>query len=127
MSRECEVCHKRTVAGRQYTHRGLAKHKGGVGIKTTGITARMFVPNVQNLRVQLTDGTVKRGKICTKCIRSGRVRKPMKRDIPEGLRARMVAKEEAKSPAARRVKAKQAGERRRARRAEAKARAAKKA
>lgn len=31
--------------------RGLAKHKGGVGIKTTGITRRRFKPNLQWKRI----------------------------------------------------------------------------
>jgi large subunit ribosomal protein L28 len=124
MSRVCEVCEKKTTAGRQYTHRGLPKHKGGVGLKITGITRRVFRPNVQRLRVEFLDGSIRRMKVCTQCIRAGKVKKPMRREIPEGLRQRMAAKEEAKTPAARRLKAKKAGDRRRARRAEAAKRAA---
>lgn len=124
MSRVCEVCDKSTVAGRQYTHRGLPKRTGGIGIKITGITRRTFRPNVQRIRVQELDGAIRRIKVCTKCIRAGKVKKPMRRVIPEGLRARMQAKEEANSPSARRAKAKAAGDRRRARRAEAAKKAA---
>lgn len=119
MSRKCDSCGKKTTAGRSYTHRGLAIRVGGVGIKITGITRRTFKPNVQRLRVQHANGAVERQKICTSCIRSGKVKKPMRRDIPEGLRARMRAKEEAKSPAARRAKAIGRCDRRRARRAAA--------
>ena len=42
---------RRTGNGKSYAHRGLAKSKGGVGIKTTGITRRRFRPNLQWKRV----------------------------------------------------------------------------
>lgn len=127
MSRTCESCNKTVVFGSSISHRGLAKYKGGVGIRTTGVTKRRFKPNVQRVRVQLKNGAVRRMKVCTKCIRAGKVKKPDRREIPEGLLNRMRAKEEAKLPAARREKAKAAGDRRRKRRAEAAARAAAKA
>ncbi|HBP16248.1 MAG TPA: 50S ribosomal protein L28 [Planctomycetes bacterium] len=127
MARECEVCFKKTTAGRQYTHRGLAKHVGGVGIKITGITRRTFRPNVQKIRVQMANGTVRRMKVCTSCIRAGKVKKPVRREIPEGLKVRMRAKEEAKTPAARKRRAAEAGKRRRERKAVAAKRAAAKA
>ena len=118
MARVCETCGKRTVFGNTIAHRGLAKYKGGVGIKTTGVTKRRFKPNIQKVRVLTKDGTVRRMRVCTKCIRAGKVRKPLKRVIPEGLRHRMRAQEEAKSPEARRLLAKQQAERRRKRKAE---------
>lgn len=127
MSRECETCGKRTSFGNQITTRGLAKYVGGVGIKTTGITRRKFKPNIQRVRALTANGTVERMKVCTKCIRAGRVKKPLKRDIPEGLRHRMDAAQQAKSPEARRKRAAEAAARRRKRRAEAAARAAAKA
>ena len=74
MSRECEICGKKTVAGRSIARRGLPKYKGGVGLKTTGITKRKFKPNIQRVRV-LLNGGVRRMRVCTRCIRSGRVRK----------------------------------------------------
>jgi len=74
MPRECEICGKRTTFGRSITRRGLAKAKGGVGKKTTGITKRTFKPNIQKIRV-LEGGTVRRKKVCAACIRSGAVRK----------------------------------------------------
>lgn len=120
MSRECESCGKTVTFGNSISTRGLAKYKGGVGIKTTGITRRKFKPNIQKIRVETKNGTVCRARICTKCIRAGRVKKPYKRVIPEGLRQRMKAKEEAKSPEARRRRAAQAADRRRKRKAAAK-------
>jgi large subunit ribosomal protein L28 len=77
MSRVCEICGKRTHVGCNVTHRGLAKHKGGVGIKTTSRTKRKFKPNIQIIKVVM-NGTVRRIKVCTQCIRSGRVAKPVK-------------------------------------------------
>ena len=126
MSRMCDSCGKKTTAGRTYSHRGLAIRVGGIGIKITGISRRTFKPNVQRIRVLQNNGTIEREKICTQCVRAGKVKKPMKREIPDGLLARMQAKADAKSPAARRLKAKAAGDRRRARRAESAARMAKK-
>ena len=74
MSRECELCGKRTAAGRSISRRGLAKSKGGVGKKTTGITKRTFKPNLQRVRI-LDQGRVRRARVCTACIRSGKIRK----------------------------------------------------
>ena len=71
MSKVCEKCGKKPVAGRSYARRGLAKKKGGVGKKITGITKRRFHPNIQNVRVKEPNGTVHRVKLCTKCLRVG--------------------------------------------------------
>jgi large subunit ribosomal protein L28 len=71
VSKVCEKCGKKPVAGRSYARRGLAKKKGGVGKKITGITKRRFHPNVQNVRVKERNGTVHRVKLCTKCLRVG--------------------------------------------------------
>ena len=72
MSRQCEVCGKGPHAGRQYTHRGLAKKKGGVGRKITGRTKRVFAPNLQTVKTRVK-GAVKRLRVCAKCLRSGKV------------------------------------------------------
>lgn len=71
MSKVCEKCGKKPVAGRSYARRGLAKKKGGVGRKVTGITKRRFVPNVQVVRIKEAGGTVRRARLCTKCLRVG--------------------------------------------------------
>jgi large subunit ribosomal protein L28 len=78
MSRVCSISGKRTHAGRQYTRRGLAKRKGGVGRKVTGNNLRMFKPNVQKVRA-VVDGRVVRVKVAAKFIRRGMVVKPPKR------------------------------------------------
>ncbi len=74
MARVCEVSGKRTVAGKRIARRGLPKKKGGVGLKTTGHTRRVFKANIQKVRVLLPDGTVRRMKLATSVIKSGRIR-----------------------------------------------------
>ena len=65
--------------GNSVETRGKAKYLGGVGTKITGITRRKFKPNLQRIRVAQDDGSAKRMLVCTQCIRSGAVRKAVKR------------------------------------------------
>ncbi len=74
MSRVCEICGKQPSAGRQVARRGLSKKSGGIGLKTTGVTKRRFLPNIQKIRIK-QNGTVRRAKVCAECIRAGRVTK----------------------------------------------------
>jgi|TARA_B100001964_G_C13778575_1_gene399197 large subunit ribosomal protein L28 len=57
------------------SRRGLPKKKGGVGLKVTGMTKRSFKPNLQKVRAVVNGETV-RVKVCTSCLRSGRITKP---------------------------------------------------
>ncbi|MFH1999019.1 MAG: 50S ribosomal protein L28 [Planctomycetota bacterium] len=75
MSRVCEFCGKKTHYGKSISRRGLPIAKGGVGLKTTGITRRTFKPNIQRVRAKVNGG-VKRVKICASCLKLGRVQKP---------------------------------------------------
>ena len=77
MARVCEVCENRTRSGGSIARRGLPKKKGGVGLKTTGHTKRKFYPNLQKVQVQET-GRVRRLTVCTRCIKSGRIKKPIR-------------------------------------------------
>jgi len=77
VSRVCAICGKRTTAGRSIARRGRAKHLGGVGIKTTGVTKRTFRPNLQRVRV-LVNGAPKKLRVCARCIREGKVVKAVK-------------------------------------------------
>ena len=77
MARVCSICGKRTRSGASIARRGLAKAKGGVGLRTTGRTLRQFKANIQRVRA-LVDGEVKRVQVCTRCIKSGRVQKPVR-------------------------------------------------
>ena len=74
MSRICVICGKGPSAGRTIKRRGLAKKKGGVGQRITGISPRRFLPNLKMVRA-LVDGKVKRVKVCTKCLKAGKVKK----------------------------------------------------
>ncbi|MBU4376791.1 MAG: 50S ribosomal protein L28 [Candidatus Omnitrophica bacterium] len=74
MSRFCEICGKGPVAGRTIKRRGLAKKKGGVGLRITGISRRRFLPNLKMVRA-LVKGKIKRVKVCTKCLKAGKVKK----------------------------------------------------
>ena len=72
MSRICEICGKHPAAGRKMKRRGLAKIKGGVGRRITGVTKRRFMPNLQTIRA-LINGKSKRILICTGCLKAGKV------------------------------------------------------
>ncbi|UCC96211.1 MAG: hypothetical protein JSW40_01205 [Candidatus Omnitrophota bacterium] len=43
-----------------------------MGKKTTGITKRKFLPNLQKKKTRI-DGKIKRILVCTKCIKSGKL------------------------------------------------------
>ena len=77
MAIQCEICVKRPAFGNQITRRGKAKYLGGVGRKITGISRRRFMPNLQRIKA-IRDGVVKRVRVCTQCIRSGKVQRPVK-------------------------------------------------
>jgi large subunit ribosomal protein L28 len=76
VARVCSICGRGTTTGRTYAHRGRAKYLGGIGIKTTGVANRTFRPNLQKVRA-LVDGTSRRILVCTRCIRDGKVTKPV--------------------------------------------------
>ena len=59
MSKVCAVCGKHPSAGRNVSH----SHR---------VTNRTVYPNVQTVRV-VVDGTSKRTKVCTKCLKAGKV------------------------------------------------------
>jgi large subunit ribosomal protein L28 len=53
------------------TSRGKAKYLGGVGTKCTGVSRRLFKPNLQRIHVWLPNGTTRRVRVATSVIRSG--------------------------------------------------------
>ena len=73
MARRCEVTGKGTRAGMSIARRGLPKKKGGVGLKTTGHTKRVFKANIQKVRVLLPNGTVMRMKLAASVIKKGEI------------------------------------------------------
>ena len=62
MARVCEICGK----GPQFGHRISHAHN---------VTKRRWNVNLQEVRAQLNGGT-KRMRVCTECLRNGKVRKP---------------------------------------------------
>jgi large subunit ribosomal protein L28 len=74
MSRVCEICGKSPTTGNRIVRRGLAKKKGGIGLHTTGITKRRFIPNIQKIRVS-ENGGVRTRRVCTSCIKAGKITK----------------------------------------------------
>ena len=75
MSRRCDICGKGDVVGNVIHRRGQAKKKGGIGQHVTAINKRLFKPNLQVVRAVAPNGAHHRIKVCTKCIKSGRVLK----------------------------------------------------
>ncbi len=63
MARVCEICGKGRAVGNNVSH---ANNK----------TKRVFRPNLQRVRSVDDMGRVKRMKVCTRCIRTGLVKKP---------------------------------------------------
>jgi len=61
MARTCEICGKGKQIGYSVSH---AHNK----------TKRQWLPNLQTLRI-VKDGATKRARICTKCIKKGRIQK----------------------------------------------------
>ena len=75
MPRVCAISGKKTTIGRQYTIRGMAKSKGGVGTKITGKNPRKFKVNLQRVRAVINGRTV-RIKVAAKYIARGMIQKP---------------------------------------------------
>jgi len=61
MAKRCDICGK----GPQYGHRISHAHN---------VTKRRWNPNLQRVRIQ-TAGGVRRRRICTRCIRTGKIQK----------------------------------------------------
>jgi len=61
MARVCEVCGKRPSTGNNVSH---ANNK----------TRRRWYPNLQRVRAKV-QGNVRRLRVCTRCLRSGKVHK----------------------------------------------------
>ena len=78
MYRVCYFTGKKPSLGKKIARRGIAKKSGGIGLKTTGITTRRFLPNLQTVKI-IENGTVKRVKVSAKFLKTGRVVKAPKR------------------------------------------------
>lgn len=74
MAKRCDLCGKGPATGSTITRRGVAKKAGGVGIRIVRVNRRRFLPNLQRVRA-LVNGSVRRLRVCTRCIKSGKVQK----------------------------------------------------
>lgn len=99
MARTCELCGKRTESGSQIARRGLPKKKGGIGLRITGHTFRKFKPNIQRIAA-VVDGQVTRVKVCTRCLKSGKIRKPATISAATSAKRESAKRDSAKSSAA---------------------------
>jgi len=70
MARVCHVCGKGPVAGNNVSH---AHNK----------TRRRWLPNLQTVKIQDETGENRRVRVCTNCIKSGRVKKAPVRKAQE--------------------------------------------
>lgn len=61
MAKRCEICGKGPMFGHQISH-------------AHNVSRRVFYPNVHRIRV-VESGTVVRKKVCTKCMKAGKVQK----------------------------------------------------
>lgn len=78
MSRICYYTGKKPKMGKRIARRGISKRAGGIGLKTTGITTRRFLPNLQTVKI-IENGTVKRVKVSARFLKTGKVVKAPKR------------------------------------------------
>jgi len=61
MSKRCDICGKGPMVGNNVSH-------------AHNLTKRRWLPNLKKIRANI-DGHVRKVKVCTRCIRSGRVAK----------------------------------------------------
>ncbi len=66
MAQRCDICGKGPQFGTRVSH-------------AHNVTHRRVNPNLQSVRAQVGSGTHKRVKVCTRCLRSGKVVKPATR------------------------------------------------
>ncbi len=72
MANICDICGKGPMTGNRIIRHGLEKKKGGIGLHTTGITRRRFLPNLQRLRI-VEQGRARTCNVCMSCLKRGKV------------------------------------------------------
>jgi large subunit ribosomal protein L28 len=63
MAQRCDICGKGPQFGNRVSH-------------AHNVTHRRFNPNLVSVRALVGNGTHRRVRVCTRCLRSGKVRKP---------------------------------------------------
>ncbi len=74
MFKTCVICGKGPLNGRSVVRKGLVKSKGGTGSKIVRSAKRLFLPNLQKIRIMIK-GKATTSFVCTKCIKKGEIRK----------------------------------------------------
>ena len=74
MARFCVICGKGPRKGNFVLRSGKPKRIGGIGTHVTAITKRRFFPNLQRVRARV-NGAVKTLRVCTSCIKAGKIAK----------------------------------------------------
>ena len=72
----CAICGKKPKAGKNVSHSAVR-------------TPRRFLPNLQSIRIRV-NGAVKRARVCTDCIKNGRVLKASGRSTPLSSQPRVT-------------------------------------
>jgi large subunit ribosomal protein L28 len=73
MAQRCDICGKGPMFGSRISH-------------AHNVTSRRFNPNLQHVRATMENGTRRRVRVCTRCLRAGRIAKPVR-----GSRAKTAA------------------------------------
>lgn len=71
MSRVCESSGKRPRKGGNIVYHGIPKYLGGIGLHVRGRSKRRFKPNLQEVRVELPNGQMRKMKLATSELRNG--------------------------------------------------------
>lgn len=101
MSRVCQVSKRGTRTGNQITRRGLAKPKGGIGLKTTGVTKRKFKVNVHRKRIWVPElKRYVRVRLSAKALKAIDVKGPYRVLVQAGLIKPVKPKARKAAPAA---------------------------
>ena len=74
MRKICYYCGKKAVAGAVMSRKGQYKAKGGTGSKISRRNLRLIKPNLQRIKA-IIEGKAASVFACTKCIKSGKVKK----------------------------------------------------
>lgn len=61
MAKQCAVCDKKVKSGFQVSHSHIRTH-------------RTWAPNLQRVKADI-DGKIKRVNVCTRCLKSGKVKR----------------------------------------------------
>ena len=69
MAKQCAICRKGTVTGRQVSH-------------AHNVSSRTWEPNLRRVRAVI-DGVHRRVQVCARCLRSGAIQKPRVRVIEQ--------------------------------------------